>query len=130
VLHRRGLIATVAAGLRPLAHEVRAAAVRGPVVLPEPRACACSLHIDIVCSVPKSATKRFAAQALAGHARPTKKPDADNVLKAICDGMNGVVWKDDVQAVEVRLSKRYGSTPGVRVRVEALVVGDLLGVAA
>lgn len=98
-----------------VAHEAQAA-MRGA----EPFDGACALEVDVVCSVPKSATKRFAADALTGRARPTKKPDADNVLKAICDGMNGVVWKDDVQAVEVRVSKRYGQTPGVHVRVAAL----------
>lgn len=86
----------------------------------EPEARAWALEVDVVCSVPKSATKRFAADALTGRARPTKKPDADNVLKAICDGMNGVVWKDDLQAVDIRVSKRYGQTPGVHVRVAAL----------
>lgn len=43
--------------------------------------------------------------------------DADNVLKAVCDGMNGVVFKDDSQAVSVVLAKRYGETPRLRVMV-------------
>ena len=47
----------------------------------------------------------------------TKKPDADNVVKAVFDGMNGVVWRDDVQAVDLVVRKRYGATPGVFVRV-------------
>lgn len=38
--------------------------------------------------------------------------------KAIFDGMNGVVWKDDVQVVEVRKRKRYAETPGVVVIVK------------
>lgn len=40
------------------------------------------------------------------------------MLKAICDGINGVVWVDDTQAVVVAMRKRYGSTPGVCVTVE------------
>ena len=98
-----------------VAHEAQAA-MRGA----QPFSGPCALEVDIVCSVPKSASKRVSAAALDGKVRPTKKPDIDNVLKAICDGMNGVVWKDDVQAVEVRVSKRYGQTPGVHVRVAAL----------
>lgn len=39
--------------------------------------------------------------------RPTKKPDVDNVLKAVCDAMNGVVYEDDAQVVEVRMSKYF-----------------------
>lgn len=51
---------------------------------------------------------------------PTKKPDADNVLKAVFDGMNGVVWVDDVQACGVVLRKRYAETPGVTVVVRKM----------
>jgi Holliday junction resolvase RusA-like endonuclease len=84
---------------------------------------ACRLELDVICSVPASWSQRKQRQALEGSIRPTKKPDADNVLKAVCDGMNGVVWRDDVQAVDVLLRKRYGSTPCVRVLVATLGVG-------
>ena len=82
-----------------------------------PLDCACQVQLSITVSVPASWSKKKQAAALAGQVLPTKKPDADNVLKAICDGMNGVVWRDDVQAVDVFLRKRYGATPGVFVRV-------------
>ena len=80
----------------------------------------CRLEVEIVCSVPASWSAKKRAQALAGSIRPAKKPDSDNVLKAVCDGMNGVVWRDDVQAVEGSWRKRYGQTPGVHVMVAAL----------
>jgi Holliday junction resolvase RusA-like endonuclease len=76
--------------------------------------------LQVVCSIPQSWSQKKQRMALAGEVRPTGKPDADNVLKAMCDGMNGVVWRDDAQAVEVSVSKRYGPTPGVTVRVESL----------
>lgn len=80
----------------------------------------CRMEVDIVCSVPASWSAKKRAQALAGTIRPAKKPDSDNVLKAACDGMNGVVWRDDVQAVEGAWRKVYGETPGLRVRVAVL----------
>jgi Holliday junction resolvase RusA-like endonuclease len=107
-----------------VAHAAQAA-MRGA----EPFGGACALEVDVVCSVPKSYSGKLSARCLTGHVRPTKKPDADNVLKAICDGMNGVVWKDDVQAVEVRVSKRYGPIPGVNVRVALIEAADLLAAA-
>ena len=58
--------------------------------------------------------------AAAGLVAATKKPDADNVLKAVKDGMNGIVWIDDAQAVEYRISKRYSTSPCVQVSVEQL----------
>ena len=57
------------------------------------------------------------AQAMAGELLPTTKPDVDNIVKAIGDGLNGVVWRDDVQAVDLFVRKRYGAMPGVQVRV-------------
>lgn len=75
------------------------------------------VYLDIILPVPSSWSKKKQAAALQGQVYPTKKPDIDNVEKALFDGMNGVVWKDDVQAVEVNKCKRYGDTPCVRVVV-------------
>jgi len=79
----------------------------------------CAVRLDIVCQVPASWSQRKQADAIAGRIRPTTKPDIDNVEKAVFDGCNGVVWRDDVQVVEVRKVKRYGAVPGVTVRIEA-----------
>ena len=79
------------------------------------------IEMKILVSVAASWSKKKTAEALAGDVMPTKKPDADNVLKAICDGINGIVFKDDVQVVNVSLSKRFSETPGVSVRVVPLV---------
>lgn len=76
-----------------------------------------SATLLIRCAVPASWSKRKQADALAGLIRPTTKPDVDNVEKAVFDGMNGVVWRDDVQVVDVVKSKAYAATPGVWVEV-------------
>lgn len=78
------------------------------------------LILDIKLSIPKSWSKKKQAAAVAGRVVPTVKPDGDNVLKALKDGMNGIVWNDDVQVVNYMISKRYSLTPGVRVQVEQL----------
>jgi Holliday junction resolvase RusA-like endonuclease len=82
-----------------------------------PVECACAVQVSITVSVPRSWSKKKAAAALLGEVYPTTKPDTDNVVKAVFDGMNGVVWRDDVQAVDLAVRKRYGATPGVFVRV-------------
>jgi len=87
---------------------------------------ACRIDLDVVCTVPASWSKRKQSEALHGLIRPTKKPDADNVLKAVCDGINGVVWADDTQAVDVTLRKRYGPVPGVWVFVAEVQAFPLL----
>ncbi len=44
----------------------------------------------------------------AGKLRPSKKPDIDNIVKAIMDGLNGVAYKDDALVVKIMAQKFYG----------------------
>jgi Holliday junction resolvase RusA-like endonuclease len=86
---------------------------------------ACTITIDCVMQIPASWSKRKQHLAEIGCVHPCVKPDADNVLKAIGDGCNGVVWRDDVQIVRVTMAKRYGVTPAVHVTVCAAPI-DML----
>lgn len=56
----------------------------------------------------KSWSKKHQAAALTGMIRPTKKPDLDNMIKLVKDALNGVVYRDDAQVVELIASKVYG----------------------
>ena len=40
------------------------------------------------------------------------KNDVDNLGKSVLDGMNGVVYKDDKQIVDLRISRHYGRPAG------------------
>jgi Holliday junction resolvase RusA-like endonuclease len=75
-----------------------------------------SLLVQIWVSVPTSWSNKRRDLALRGFIGATKKPDADNVLKAIKDGMNGVVYVDDARVTSIKLSKQYGEIPRVEVR--------------
>lgn len=78
-----------------------------------------ALRADLIISlpVPASWSKKRTQAALDGLEHPTKKPDADNVVKAVCDAVNGIVWIDDVQVVALTAIKQYAQVPGVQVRV-------------
>ena len=39
----------------------------------------------------------------------TSSPDIDNVIKSICDGCNGIIFKDDRQVVSVAAVKLYAA---------------------
>ena len=65
---------------------------------------------------PSWSQKKQRAAAL-GEVMPTKRPDLDNIVKAIKDGCNGVVWRDDSQVVDLTASKRYGQ-PSIEIRIE------------
>lgn len=64
---------------------------------------------------PKSGSKVVQSGRDLGTIRPTVKPDIDNVLKAIFDSLNGILYKDDTQIVEVTASKFYSDIPRVEV---------------
>ena len=97
---------------------------------------AVQVQMVIHCQVPASWSKKKQQQALAGEVFPTTKPDIDNIEKAVYDAINGVVWKDDVQVVDVVKRKRYSASPGVIVTIKPVgtvaqseVQGSLLEVA-
>ncbi len=75
------------------------------------------LMLQVVMSVPASWSRKRQSEALAGGLLPTRRPDCSNVLKAVEDGCNGVVWRDDALVVDAWVGKRYGAQPGVRVVV-------------
>lgn len=78
---------------------------------------AVELWLAVAVEVPASWSKVKRERALAGTEKPATKPDLDNIVKAICDALNGVVWKDDVQVVCLSVAKRYAAAPGVTVKV-------------
>lgn len=52
--------------------------------------------------------------------RPTKKPDLDNVIKIILDGLNGLAYGDDKQVVELKALKCYAKEPFVLIQIEEM----------
>lgn len=72
--------------------------------------CAVAVTIRLNVTPPASWSQKKQRAALAGEVLPTSKPDVDNCLKAIMDACNEIVWKDDKQAVDVMVSKRYAET--------------------
>ncbi|MDA8123443.1 MAG: RusA family crossover junction endodeoxyribonuclease [Deltaproteobacteria bacterium] len=50
-----------------------------------------------------------------------KKPDADNLAKAIKDALRGVVYRDDSQIVALEVRKVYGDPPRVIIAIEEVM---------
>lgn len=82
------------------------------------------LIVEIGVPVPQSKSRKWKAAALIGEIWPTGKPDTDNVLKALSDGCNMVVWVDDAQVCRTTVEKMYSDAPGVRVTVEPIITGE------
>lgn len=76
-----------------------------------PSAAPIYMTIELRMQIPASWSSRRRGLAAGGLILPTKKPDADNILKAIKDGCNGIVWRDDAQVVRIGLGKVYADSP-------------------
>ena len=84
----------------------------------EPLNTPVSLYLYIRVPIPASSTKKRLEAISKGDEKPIKKPDASNILKSLEDGMNGVVYKDDSQIVNIHVTKVYSSQAGVDVCVK------------
>jgi len=93
-------------------------AARQAMGVSEPLETPVSLYLYIRVPIPASATKKRLQAIADGSEKPTKKPDASNVLKSVEDGMNGVVYKDDSQIVNIHVTKVFSSEPGVDICVK------------
>ena len=58
---------------------------------------------------------------LEGAIKPTKKPDIDNMQKAVLDALNGLAWDDDSQIVKVTAEKEYAVNPYVHLYVHEAI---------
>jgi Holliday junction resolvase RusA-like endonuclease len=74
------------------------------------------IHLYTVFAIPASWSHRKRAAAEEGYIRPTGKPDWDNLGK-MCDGLNGVIWRDDAQIVDGHVLKIYGDKPTYRMEI-------------
>ena len=83
----------------------------------EPLKTALEAFIYVRLPVPKSYPKKRVAACLSGLERPCKKPDIDNIAKTYLDAMNGVIFKDDTQVVDLHVKKVYSAVAGVDVAI-------------
>lgn len=67
---------------------------------------------------PKTTSKKRLALMLANLIHHTKRPDVDNVLKSVQDGLNKVAFMDDSQIWSICAEKRYSEYPRVEVVIE------------
>lgn len=71
------------------------------------------LEITAFYTVPKSASRRVQTEMFRERRLPLKKPDLDNIMKIVCDALNGVAYKDDAQITDAALHKRWSAEPEV-----------------
>ena len=67
--------------------------------------------------IPSSTPKKALEGYLNGSVRHIKKPDLDNLAKAVLDAMNGVVYLDDNQICRLTIEKKYDVVPKISISV-------------
>ena len=67
--------------------------------------------------IPKSASKRAKASMDLGEIKHIKKPDLDNMAKAVLDALNGLAYIDDSQIYSLTLYKTYSEQPGTYLKI-------------
>lgn len=86
---------------------------------------AVTIMVKFVLPRPKSMFKKKDPEMLVEH---FKRPDVDNLLKSLCDGItrNGGYWRDDAQLQGVSAKKMYAEKKG-QPRIELWVQGEYGG---
>jgi Holliday junction resolvase RusA-like endonuclease len=81
----------------------------------------CVLIIDVYLQIPQNPKggKKALQAMLDGDIRPGKKPDADNFLKIVGDGLNGIVWRDDSLIVTAVVRKWWSKYPRLHIAVSS-----------
>lgn len=77
-------------------------------------------HIIAYFPIPKSTSKKKREAMLNGEIYHTKKPDADNLAKAVLDALNGIAFYDDAQVCELIVQKWYSDNPRVEISIKEL----------
>lgn len=75
------------------------------------------LRVQAYYSIPASASLKKKTKMMSQELRPTKKPDADNVIKVVADSLNKVAYRDDAQIVDAQIRKFYGIIPKLVVTI-------------
>jgi Holliday junction resolvase RusA-like endonuclease len=84
-----------------------------PVKPAAPFDCPLSMELSFVLPRPKSLPRKVVHH--------TKRPDIDNLFKAIADSLNGILYRDDSQIVHLVVEKKYGAEPGVEIRLYEMI---------
>jgi Holliday junction resolvase RusA-like endonuclease len=83
----------------------------------EPLEGALEAFIYVTFPVPASYSKKRTEACLSDSEKHTKKPDLDNVVKAVLDGMSDIVFLSDSQITSIHATKVYGEVAKVEVIV-------------
>lgn len=76
--------------------------------------------ITVTKAVLKSSSKKDKIKMINNEISPITRPDIDNYIKSILDGLNGLAFVDDSLIVELKAIKKYGETAKVQINLKEI----------
>lgn len=76
-----------------------------------------SLYVKAYSSPLSKFKKEEKKNALLNLIKPTSKPDADNILKAILDALNEVAYDDDRYIYKITIERYYSEEPRTEIEI-------------
>ena len=78
------------------------------------------VNIEIIAyiKIPKNVAKEDIQKMLDDKISPQKKPDIDNIVKIVLDGLNDYVLKDDIQVSKISVQKKYAQEEKLYIKIE------------
>ena len=71
--------------------------------------------------IPKGASKAKREAMELGLILPSRKPDVDNIEKAVLDALNGIAYKDDARVHKTSCAKYYGAEPRLEIEIREVL---------
>ena len=83
----------------------------------------CPLEMEITFSFlpPKSWSQKKKDEAIEGGVSHCSKPDLDNLIKAIKDALNNIVYEDDRLICKVKAFKKYAKENSIYIEVDKII---------
>lgn len=83
-----------------------------------PKEVPLKMSVRVGVAIPQSYSKKKQALCREGFIAPNKRPDLDNIYKAVADSLNGACYVDDSQIVFIVAGKEYADKPFVEVVID------------
>jgi len=90
-------------------------AIKYPAFIPLDSALTIKIWAGLL--IPKSTSKKKEGMMKLGIIKPTKSPDADNILKTVMDSLEKLAYKNDSQIVRVVMDKDYSERPRLEITI-------------
>lgn len=84
----------------------------------EPFTNKCKINIDFYTKIPKSITKKNLDILIKNNYINTKRPDLDNLIKAVLDSLNKIAYVDDNIIYKIESRKLYSDKDHIVIELE------------